>query len=298
MHNPIAGRTRRVLALSGTLLILAVATAFPVSGAWSAPAPGMVEEPCPELGPRPAELAARTDLELRPEEPDPGVLSRPLEPATKAYFAALDAQAKGDWANLCRFHRDNEALARGPRVRAVFLGDSITENWLLADPALFSGGIVNRGISGQTSPQMLVRFYADVVALHPRVVHIMAGTNDLAGNTGPTSAVQFENNIQAMCDLAHAGGIRVILASIPPAASFSWRPGVRPAAQIRELNAWLKAYAARQRLVYVDYYAALADASGAMRADVSHDGVHPHRTGYALMRPLAEKAIATALAGN
>jgi lysophospholipase L1-like esterase len=275
--------------------MLVVVAASPTAlGALALPAPGMLDAPCPVLPARPAELDARTELDLRPERPDPAVSPRALEPATLAYLSALDEQRKGDWANLCRFQADDAVIARGSSARVVFLGDSITENWLLADPSLFADGIVNRGISGQTSPQMLVRFYADVVALHPGVVHIMAGTNDLAGNTGPTSEQQYENNIMAMCDLARANGIRVVLASIPPAATFPWRSDLRPGRQITELNAWLRRYAAQRGLIYVDYYAALADKDGAMRADLSHDGVHPQRAGYTLMRPLAERAIAAA----
>jgi lysophospholipase L1-like esterase len=296
MQTSATGHARRACLRPAALMIVALASAWPLSGAAAAPAPGMVEAPCPDSGPRPAELNARTDLELNAQEPDAAAAHRPFEPATQAWFAAQEEESRQDWASLCRFEKDDAALAHGPPVVAVFLGDSITENWLLADPALFSGGVVNRGISGQTSPQMLVRFEADVVALHPRVVHIMAGTNDLAGNTGPTSARQFQNNIVAMCDLARSHGIRVVLASIPPAALFPWRVGVRPAPQIRELNAWLRHYAAERKLVYVDYYAALAGPEGEMRADLTHDGVHPHRKGYALMRPLAQHAIRAALA--
>ena len=162
-------------------------------------------------------------------------------------------------------------------------------------PALFSDRVLNRGISGQTTPQMLLRFYADVIALRPRVVHILAGANDLAGNTGPSSTQQYKNNIMAMCDLAGANGVRVVLASLLPAARFPWRPEVRPGAQINELNLWLRRYAAQRKFVYIDYYAVLAAPGGAMRAGLSHDGVHPHRAGYALMRPLAQQGLAAAL---
>ena len=298
MQKNSSGRTGPDRGRHAVLMIVALAAVWSVTGLAATPTAGMVDAPCPDTGARPAELDARTDLELRPEAPDPAALRAPFEASTQAWFAAQEAESRQDWAGLCRFAAENAALARDLRIRAVFLGDSITENWIHADPALFSAGLVNRGISGQTSPQMLLRFHADVVALHPGVVHIMAGTNDLAGNTGPTSAQQYENNIMAMCELARANGIRVVLASIPPAASFPWRPGLAPGRQIRALNAWLRDYAARHRLVYVDYYAALADADGAMRAEYSHDGVHPHRTGYALMRPLAEHAIRTALASR
>jgi lysophospholipase L1-like esterase len=200
-----------------------------------------------------------------------------------------------DWANLCRFKSANAALAAAARPRVVFLGDSITEGWLSGDPALFEHGYVNRGISGQTTPQMLVRFYADVVALHPRAVHILAGTNDVAGNTGPNSPQDFMNNIRAMTDLARANGIKVVIGSIPPSTHLSWRPEVKPAPRIAELNAWLERFAADHQAIYVDYHSALAAPDGSMRADLTDDGVHPLRAGYAVMRPLVDSAIARAL---
>jgi len=171
------------------------------------------------------------------------------------------------------------------------MGDSITENWGMADPKLFEHGVLNRGISGQTTPQMLLRFRGDVISLKPRMVHILAGTNDVAGNTGPNRPQDFEDNIMSMAELARAHGIRVILASIPPTASFNWRPQVQPVARIRELNRWLREYAARNRFDYVDYYSVLAGPGGELKAELSNDGVHPNRDGYRLMRALAEKAI-------
>ena len=126
------------------------------------------------------------------------------------------------------------------------MGDSITENWLMADPGFFSGPIVNRGIGAQTSAQMLLRFRADVVALRPAVVHILAGTNDVAGNNGPISPRDFQNNIESMVEIAKANGIRVVIGSIPPAAAFSWQPAMRPAPRIAALNAWLRDYASAQ----------------------------------------------------
>ena len=138
---------------------------------------------------------------------------------------------------------------------------------------------------------MLLRFYQDVVALHPRTVHIMAGTNNLAGNTGPNSPEDFKNDIRAMVDLASANGIAVALASIPPADRFPWRPGLRPAEQIRSLNRWLRDFADERKLVFIDYYSAMADPGGGMKAELSNDGVHPNRNGYAVMRQVAEAAI-------
>jgi lysophospholipase L1-like esterase len=142
---------------------------------------------------------------------------------------------------------------------------------------------------------MLVRFWQDVVALKPRVVHIMAGTNDIAGNTGPATVQDFRNNILAMIDLAHANGIAVVLAGIPPSQRLYWRGELDPRPLIHELNSWLRATAAERALVFVDYGTVLADTDGGLRADLGNDGVHPNRAGYAAMRPLAERAIAAAL---
>jgi lysophospholipase L1-like esterase len=196
-----------------------------------------------------------------------------------------------DYPDLCHYKSDNAAILKGPHPTAVFMGDSITEGWAAGDASLFSGGVIDRGISGQTSPQMLVRFYQDVVALRPKVVHIMAGTNDLAGNTGPTSADDFKNNIRAMVDLAKANHIRVILASIPPADRFPWRPDIQPAEQIRQLNTWLRKLADQHKVIYADYYSALTTPSGAFRPELSNDGVHPNSDGYAAMRPIADAAL-------
>ena len=262
---------------------------------------GMVDNPCPAPMGEPPEAAELGNLEMDPASPDPALRAR-LVAAVTAWYQRAQSEHAGeapsperDWANLCRFKSADAALAGTTRTRVVFLGDSITEGWLRGDPALFAHGNVNRGISGQTTPQMLVRFYADVVALHPRIVHILAGTNDVAGNTGPNSPQDFMNNIRAMTDLARANGIKVLIGSIPPSSHLSWRPEVTPGPRIAELNAWLERFAAERHAIYVDYHAALAAPDGSMRADLTHDGVHPHRAGYALMRPLAESAIAQAL---
>ena len=175
------------------------------------------------------------------------------------------------------------------------MGDSITDNWTRGDPALFTNGIIGRGIGGQTSPQMLARFRQDVVALHPRVVHLMAGTNDIAGNTGPATVQDYQSNILAMIDLARANDIAIVLAGIPPSRKLFWRGDLDPRPLIRELNGWLRAVAFDNGYVFVDYATVLADAEGGLRADLGNDGVHPNRVGYARMRPLTETAIAEAL---
>jgi lysophospholipase L1-like esterase len=197
-----------------------------------------------------------------------------------------------DWPGLCRYRAANDKLrSSGESSRVVFMGDSITENWSLADPQFFEKGVVNRGIGGQTTPQMLVRFRSDVIALKPQTVHIMAGTNDVAGNTGPTTAQDVKNNIVSMVELARANGIRVVLGSIPPAATFNWRPDIDPVPQIKALNAWLREYAIQNRLEYIDYYSALAGPSGELRRELGNDGVHPNRDGYRVMRKLVEEKI-------
>jgi lysophospholipase L1-like esterase len=203
-----------------------------------------------------------------------------------------------DFADICHYKSDDAAILKGAHPKAVFMGDSITEGWGAGDPSLFTHGVVDRGISGQTSPQMLLRFYQDVVALQPKAVHIMAGTNDLAANTGPSSPDDFKNNIRAMVDLATAHHIQVILASILPADRFPWRPDIQPAEQIRQLNAWLRQFADQHKLTYADYHSSLTAPSGAFRPELSNDGVHPNSDGYAAMRPIADAALRKAMHGS
>jgi lysophospholipase L1-like esterase len=199
-----------------------------------------------------------------------------------------------DFGNLCRYKPDNARI--GNRASIVFMGDSITEFWQGGDPTLFVGGTVDRGIAGQTTPQMLLRFYQDVVALHPQVVHIMAGTNNVAGNTGPSSPADYRNDIRAMVDLAQANGIKVVLGSILPTERFPWRPDLRPVTQVRLLNMWLKTFARERRLIFADYYTALATPTGALPTKFSADGVHPNNAGYAAMQPVVLAALMKAVA--
>lgn len=195
---------------------------------------------------------------------------------------------------LCRYAAQNAAITTP--VRVVFLGDSITENWNEADSSLFTDGIVDRGISGQTTPQMLERFRQDVLSLHPRAVHIMAGTNDIAGNTGAATMDAVQGNIESMAELARLHGIKVILGSVLPTEGFTWNPTIRGAPQqITALNTWLRGYAKAHGYIYVDYHAALVGAKGGLKPGLSKDGVHPTPSGYALMRPLALAAISKAL---
>jgi hexosaminidase len=250
---------------------------------------GMTDQPCPPPLAAPESVKEFNALFLEPGAPNVlRLLALSKQPEFVAYNEARKQREAQDWAGLCRYQADNAALvANKQRPDVVFLGDSITESWVPGDPSVFSSKRIGRGISGQTTAQMLVRFPADVIALHPRVVHIMAGTNDVAGNAGPTSERAFQDNIQAMVALARAHNIRVVIGSIPPAAKFNWRPEVQPAKQIVKLNAWLKEYATRLGLRYVDYYSVLATADGALKPALSIDGVHPNRDGYAAMRSLA-----------
>ena len=178
--------------------------------------------------------------------------------------------------------------------RVVFMGDSITQGWKL-DESFPGKPYINRGIGGQTTPQMLVRFRQDVVDLQPRAVVILAGINDIAENTGPMTLEQTEGNIASMAELANANGIRVVLCSVLPAYDFPWAPGLTPAPKVVAVNAWMKQYATAKGFVYVDYYSAMKDERGGLPATLSKDGVHPLPAGYEIMTPLAEVGIEKAL---
>lgn len=272
-------------ALIALLLLSMRALAAPV---------GIVEEPCPApFTPSAAFNDLVRALIIEPHAITPEEFERFLEnPELARINEAQRLAATQDWAGLCRYKAANNKVAQNATPpRMVFMGDSITENWNLSDAAFFEKGFVNRGISGQTSSQMLVRFRADVIALRPGTVHILAGTNDVAGNTGPLTAQDFKNNIMSMVELARANGIAVVLGSIPPAAAFNWRPEVKPVPIILELNRWLRDYASQKGLRYVDYYAALAGPAGELRADLGNEGVHPNRKGYEIMRRLAEQSL-------
>ncbi|HEY4734956.1 MAG TPA: SGNH/GDSL hydrolase family protein [Gemmatimonadaceae bacterium] len=218
--------------------------------------------------------------------------------ASNEATAQTDQQLRTDWANLAKYRDANATLvppAKGEN-RVVFMGNSITEGWQQYFPTMFAGKpYINRGISGQTTPQMLVRFRPDVVALKPKVVVILAGTNDIAGNTGPSTLEMIEDNIASMADIARANGIKVVLSSVLPVFDYPWKPGLEPAPKIIALNKWLKDYAAKHGAIYLDYHSPMADSRGGMRDGLASDGVHPNETGYRLMVPLAEQAIQKAL---
>ena len=197
-----------------------------------------------------------------------------------------------DWPWLARYRDENAKLiASGAKVDTVFLGDSITEGWVRADAEFFSKGNVGRGISAQTTPQLLVRMHADVIALKPRTVHIMAGTNDIAHNTGPMTAQESQANLMAMCEIAKAHKLRIVLGSVPPASKYWWRPEVSPKPEALALNEWMRGYAKKIHAKYADYAAVLTDASGNVKLDLAKDEVHPTAAGYAAMRAVAEAAI-------
>ena len=207
-----------------------------------------------------------------------------------------------DWGQLCRYQAENSHLPPASATRVVFMGDSITDGWKSLDPGLFGNDRLDRGISGQTTGQMLLRFRADVLDLHPAVVHILAGTNDIAGNTGFMSLGDIEANLQTMTELARVHKIRVVLSSVLPVNNYPERSKLffplRSPGQIGELNRWIKDYCGRNDCVYLDYFSAMTDNNGLLRIDLSADGLHPNEKGYSIMAPLARKAIDQALAAH
>ena len=211
----------------------------------------------------------------------------------------LSASASAqDWANTSRFKDANAKLASpsSGENRVVFMGNSITEGWINTDPDFFAGkSYVNRGISGQTTPQMLVRFRPDVINLKPTVVVILAGTNDIAGNTGPSTLEMIMDNLISMAELAKANQIKVVLSSVLPAFDYPWKPGMEPAPKIVKLNEMIKTYAEQNNIVYLDYFSSTVDDRNGLKKELSGDGVHPNMAGYKIMEPLVEAAIKKAL---
>ena len=210
-----------------------------------------------------------------------------------------------DWPELGRYRAVNRVLASPAEAaaRVVFMGDSITDIWQQPQFGDFFANpqYIDRGISGQTTPQMLVRFRPDVIALDPKVVVILAGTNDIAGNTGPMTDEEIEGNLASMSELAHAHGIKVVLASIMPTSAYHTRSGgtpqttLRPMARIRALNDWIRQYAAAHGDTYLDYFTPMLDETGVMKETLTGDDLHPNAAGFVVMAPLARAAIARAL---
>ena len=209
-----------------------------------------------------------------------------------------DAQAATDWPNLQKFAKANAELSAptAGEQRVVFMGNSITEAWAPLFAQLFPGKpYIGRGISGQTTPQMLIRFRQDVIALKPAVVVILAGTNDIAGNTGPSTLEMIEDNIASMSELAQANGIQVVLCSVLPVFDYPWKPGLEPAPKIIALNSWIRRYAEQHKAQYADFHTAMADARQGLPKELAADGVHPNIAGYKIMTPIVEEAITEAL---
>lgn len=214
------------------------------------------------------------------------------------YEKMMYERNKVDWPYLNRYHDENVKLGLPSpgEKRIVFMGNSITEGWKDLSPDYFTGKpYICRGISGQTTPQMLVRLRPDVIDLKPEVVVILAGINDIAGNTGPSTMRMIEDNISSMAELAKVHGIKVILSSVLPAYDFPWNPGTYPAEKIILLNKWIKDYSATNGFSYIDYYSSMVDERKGLKAELTMDGVHPNAAGYRVMEHLAEKEIAKAL---
>jgi lysophospholipase L1-like esterase len=219
-------------------------------------------------------------------------------PAPAPADAAAELRLHTDWPWLARYRQANLADAALPadRRRVVFLGDSITQGWFDKHPDFFTGhGFVGRGIGGQTTAQMLARFWPDVIALRPAAVHVLAGTNDIAGNTGPYDPMATADNIRAMAALARTNGVKVIWGAVTPAATYPWRPALRPDLEIPRLNAWLAAFAREQGQGFADYTAALDDGHAGMKPGLAYDQVHPTLEGYAVMEPVALRAVSAIL---
>jgi acyl-CoA thioesterase I len=287
----------------------ALAVIFPVAACLLSSQAASAQPPTPAAPAAPATGAA-------PVTPRPVPTVTIPESPTAADITAMLTELKrvkvrlDDWPMLSRY-RDANADAAPPAAgenRVVFLGDSITDSW---DDPKFGGFFpgkpyINRGISGQTTPQMLLRLRADVLAHKPKVMVLLAATNDLSGNTGPMTLEQIQDNIETMAELCKLHGIKVVLSSILPVSNYHFKPEDwrgpqtyrRPLEKIRALNDWMKAYTAKNGLVYLDYWSATVDAQGMLKTELSEDDLHPNAAGYAIMAPLAEAAIAKALNGK
>jgi lysophospholipase L1-like esterase len=255
------------------------------------------------VGTHPQQLAPPPATSRQPPPPPGGVVanpcgSAPTEEQLGGWIPWHTWLYAHDFGQLCYYQDANAALRGKPQAarRVVFMGDSITEMWRQIDPTFFTYGRVDRGISGQTTAQMLVRFRADVIRLDPQVVHIMGGINDIAGNTGVTSLRAIEDNIADMAELAQAHRIKVVIGSMLPTTRIPWRLGIKPAQAIARLNRWTQHYAHQHGFAYANYYDAMKNASGGMRAGMSADGVHPTPAGFRIMAAIVTRAIGKAKA--
>ena len=277
----------RVLAIG---LAAVLASASQVRAQAAAAPTGAMADPCAGMTPAPPEVVAYRDAMAKAAASGGPAAVAP--PEFSAIYNAWNTRRQvEDFADHCRFRAANALLPPATKRRVVFFGDSITDNWLRLDPSLFTGDVINRGISGQTTDQMIGRFRQDVIDLHPAAVHILAGTNDIAGNTGPTSLAQIEGNIRSMVELARANRVRPILSAVTPAARYPWRPQIESVANIMALNDWMRAYAKAEKVTLVDYEGVLGDGKHGIKAELSADGVHPNAAAYRLMRPVVEAAI-------
>jgi lysophospholipase L1-like esterase len=246
-------------------------------------------------------VSSSTALQLAAQNPTPPAAATAPQPDSARIKASLadEERLRNDWPNLQKFAKANAELpAPAPgEDRVVLMGNSITEGWAPYFATLFAGKpYINRGIGGQTTPQMLVRFRQDVIVLKPKVVVILAGTNDIAGNTGPSTLEMIENNLASMAELAKANGIRVVMASVLPVYTYVWRPEIlHPAQTIVALNQWISDYARSHGAVYLDYHSAMKDERLGLRNELTPDGVHPNEAGYRIMAPLTVSAIQEAL---
>ena len=275
--------TTRALAVAA-LTALTVPAMFAQAPSAQTPPPAATPAAQPQAGPPQAALPPLSCSELA---------------AALRTAMANDVRSR-DWAALNRYRESNRT---NPKADVVFMGDSITDAWQRQAAGFFTGkNYADRGISGQTTPQMLVRFRSDVIALKPRAVVILAGTNDIAGNTGPMTNEEIQGNLQSMAELATANGIKVVLSSITPVSEYhvanaNATPQTiqRPMARIRAINDWMKSYAAANKHTYLDYFSAMTDDKGLLRAELSGDDLHPNAEGYKIMAPLAESAILRAV---
>ena len=284
---------KRSHVLASSLIVVAVGVVALGVATGNAQAPGASQAPAPAAAPA---AQAPAGAGNNPAPLPPALTSCPELAAAVRTVAASDSRNR-DWPNLARYREVNRSV--GP-VDVVFMGDSITDSWALPrfSENFFPGKpYAGRGISGQTTPQMLLRMRQDVLNLKPKAVVILAGTNDLSQNTGPATDEEIEGNLQSMSELATNAGVKVILSSILPTSSYHVNPAagpqtqLRPLARIRAINEWMNNYAAANKLTYLDYYSAMIDGQGMLKAELSADDLHPTAAGYAIMAPLAQAAI-------
>ena len=289
---------KRFHVLASSLIVAAVGIIALNVATGNAQAPGASQSPAPAAAPA---SQAPAGAGSNPAPLPPALTSCPELAAAVRTVAASDSRNR-DWPNLARYREVNRSV--GP-VDVVFMGDSITDSWAQARFAenFFPGKpYAGRGISGQTTPQMLLRMRQDVLNLKPKAVVILAGTNDLSQNTGPATDEEIEGNLQSMSELATNAGVKVVFSSILPTSAYHVNPALgpqtslRPLARIRAINDWMKNYAAAHKHTYLDYYSAMIDSQGMLKAELSADDLHPTAAGYAIMQPLAQAAIDKALA--